>query len=126
MKLIVSFKRKKISIDVKKTGFFRKGFGLMFRSRNTSNLLFEFKDFVTWKGNLTSYFVFFRFLTLWVDNENKVIDSRVIEPFIFSIKQKNRFCKIIEIPLNRKNKKLISKFLSKDDFFDYCRRGFFK
>lgn len=117
MRLNVSFNGKKISLEVKKTGFFRKGFGLMFRSRNTSNLLFEFRDFVTWKGNLTSYFVFFKFLTLWMDDKNNVVDFRIIEPFVFSVKQKNRFCKIVEIPFNGRNKKLISKFLSKKDFF---------
>lgn len=122
MKVYVSYKGKKIPIDVLKTGFIRKGLGLTFRTKNTKNLLFDFNRQVTWQGNLTSFFVFFPFLTLWLNNKNKVLDFRVVRPFVFSIGQKKKFYKIIEIPLNKANFSLVKPFLSSKDLKMYYRR----
>lgn len=122
MKIPVFFKGEKILIEVKVTGFFRKGLGLMFRTKNTDNLLFEFFRRVTWQGNLTSLFVFFPFLAIWTDNKNKVIDFKVIKPFIPSIKQKKMFSKIVEIPFNDKNKDLIVRFIGSREYLRSCRR----
>lgn len=122
MKTYVSHKGKRISIDVLKTGFIRKGLGLTFRTKNTKNLLFDFNRPVTWQGNLTSFFVFFPFLTLWLDNKNKVLDFKVVRPFVFSINQKKKFYKIIEVPLNRANFTLVKKFFSPKDLKRYYRR----
>lgn len=120
--LKVRFRKKIIDIDVKHTGFIRRGTGLTFRTRNTSNLLFEFGKEVSWQGNLTSYFVFFPFLTLWLDKKNNVIDYRVIKPFIMTIRQKKKFFRIVEMPINKKNEALLVRFIGKDEL----RRQFAK
>jgi len=124
MKISVNFKGKNNLIDVRKTGFFGKGLGLTFRTKNTENLLFEFSRAVNWQGNLTSIFVFFPFMTLWLNDKNKVIDFRVVRPFEFCIRQKKKFHKIVEIPLNDKNKSIIVRFIGKDKYSRYSRRGF--
>lgn len=113
---------KKISVSVRKAGFFRKGLGLTFRTKNTDNLLFDFNRSVTWQGTLTSFFVFFPFLTLWVDEKNRVIDSKIIRPFVFSIKQKKKFYRIVEIPINDKNFSIIGKFVNTSELKRYFRR----
>ncbi len=118
----LSHKGKNISVPVKKTGFFRKGLGLTFRTKNTDNLLFDFGKYVTWQGTLTSFFVFFPFLALWLDKNNKVVDFRIVKPFIFSIKQNRKFYKIVEIPLNNRNLSIIRKFIASSELKGYSRR----
>src|SRR3989344_1649538 len=121
MKLNVFSKRKKISLDVHEAGFFRKGLGLVFRTRNTPNLLFDFGRRVTWQGNLTSLFVFFPFLAIWLDDKGRVIDKRIIKPFLVTIKQKKEFYKIIELPINLSNEKTIIQFIGLKEFNRYFR-----
>jgi len=122
MKISVFFRGRKILIDVHETGFISRGFGLTFRTRETKNLLFDFKKYVTWQGTLTSVFVFFPFLTLWLDSRNKVIDFAVVKPFVFSISQNKPFSRIVEIPLNLSNMPVIGKFIDKKEFFKHFRR----
>ncbi len=121
MRIAVFFKGKRISLNVYKTGFLSRGLGLTFRTKNTRNLLFDFSKPVTWQGNLTSIFVFFPFLTLWVDKNNKVIDLRVIRSFIFSISQKKEFYRIVEIPFNLSNRRIIERFIGKNEFLKHYR-----
>lgn len=121
MKFTFFFRKKKICVDLKKTNFVTKGLGLTFRTKNTKNLLFEFRKLVTWEGNLTSVFVFFPFLTLWLDEKNRVIDFRIVKPFILTINQKNKFKRIIEMPLNDKNRKIIEKIIGKSESLKYYR-----
>lgn len=95
------FRGKKLSFDVKKCNFLEKGIGLMFkRMKNAEALLFEFKK--NSEAVLTSWFVFFPFAVFWLDDENKVVDFKVVQPFVFSIKSKKPFSKIVEVPLNDK------------------------
>ena len=111
MELIFSKHNNKFSIDIKKVGLISKGFGLMFRSKSTENLLFDFGKEVS--ISITSVFVFFPFLAIWLDGKNKIIESRLVRPFELSIKPKQPFRKIIEIPLNSKNKELIELLVDK-------------
>jgi uncharacterized membrane protein (UPF0127 family) len=88
-------------------GDFLKFRGLMFRGKNTApNLLFKFNN----PSALHSFFVFFDFLVIWLDDKNNVLDYRIIKPFHFYEFSKTNFSKIIEIPLNNKNKKLVADF----------------
>ena len=48
-----------------------------------------------------SFFVFFPFLAIWLDDKDKIIDSKVIKPFRFSILPSKKFVKLIEIPINK-------------------------
>jgi len=121
MRICVYFKGRKILVEVNNTGFISRGLGLTFRTRETENLLFDFKKGVTWQGTLTSWFVFFPFLTLWLDKDNKIIDFRVVKPFVFSISQNKPFWKIVEIPFNLSNMRVIEKFIGKERFNRYYR-----
>jgi len=113
MKIIINNREKKIKLDVKKTGFFSKGFGLMFRSKDTDNLLFEYRKDV--RISITSFFVFFPFLAIWLDGNNKVIDIKMVKPFQLSVKPKNKFRKIVEIPVNNRNLDIIKIFSSEKE-----------
>jgi uncharacterized membrane protein (UPF0127 family) len=83
--------------------------GLMFRRKESSKVLvFPFK-----KETLTpihSYFVFFPFLAIWLDKNNKIIEIKRINPFKPIIKTKRPFKTLLEIPIN-KNYEELSKLL---------------
>jgi len=96
------YSRRKFTVDVAETGFFRRGLGLMFRTSGTNNLLFNISSESASKL-LTAWFVFFPFLVLWIDG-SKVADFRFVRPFEAFIDTTRRFSSIIELPLNKKNR----------------------
>ena len=101
----ISRKKKRIEIPVKKISQFGKFSGLMFKTKNTKNLLFEFKKET--KLPIHSFFVFFPFLAVWLDKKNKILDFKKINPFNPRIRPKKSFSRLIELPFNDKNKKII-------------------
>ena len=109
--MIINYKNKKIRIIAKKVSRLGKVAGLMFKKKTTENLLFDFKKKTDMR--IHSYFVFFYFLAIWINEENEVIEWKIVRPFILSAKPKKPFMRLIEIPLNRKNKKIISFFVGK-------------
>ena len=80
--MIIKFKKQKINIPLKKASLFGKFSGLMFKSKNAENILFEFRK----KTRITihSFFVFFPFLIIWLDDDNFVVEKRIVKPFIFT------------------------------------------
>jgi len=116
--MIVKYKNKKINIDVKEVSELGKISGLMFKTKETKNLLFEFEKETGIK--IHSFFVFFKFLAVWLDKENKVIEWKIIKPFSLGFRPKKYFSKLIEIPINEKNRKTIQFLVGKkraDSFF---------
>lgn len=109
--MIVNYKKRKIKIPVKKVSEFGKISGLMFRTKNAKNLLFEFKEKTRIK--IHSFFVFFKFLGVWLDEKNNVIEWKAISPFSLGCSPKKPFSKLVEIPVNNKNKKIIGFFVGK-------------
>ncbi|MCX8158782.1 MAG: DUF192 domain-containing protein [Candidatus Pacearchaeota archaeon] len=111
MKIKIIFQGKKIFINVRKAN---KILGLMFKPKESANLLFEFDK----KGYyaIHSFFVFFSFLVLWLDEKNNVVEKRIVKPFEFCVSPKKPFKKIIEIPFNNKNKKIINFIVGKERF----------
>ncbi len=107
----LKLKRKHIKVNVEKVGGFGKFSGLMFKTREFDNLLFEFNSERRW--SIHSFFVFFSFLAIWIDENNRVLEVRVVKPFTLSIKPKKSFKRLIEAPLNRKNTKIIEFFVGK-------------
>lgn len=107
MKII--YKKRKFYLPAREVSFFRRGVGLMFRTRGTSNLLFNFSR----KTNLsiTSWFVFFPFLAVWLDEQNRVVDFEMVRPFRLTISSARPFCKLVELPANTSNKKIIDFFV---------------
>ena len=73
----------------------RKYFGLMFRTRKTKPLVFNFETDVNY--SLHSLFVFFDFEILFFDSENNLIERRIIKPFTWKIKCSKPYRRIIEI-----------------------------
>jgi uncharacterized membrane protein (UPF0127 family) len=87
-------------LKVKKVSEFGKISGLMFKSRRKSvPLLFEFSK--PTKLSIHSFFVFFPFVAVWLDGDNKIIEVRIVEPFSLSIAPKREFRRLIEIPINQ-------------------------
>ncbi len=105
-----NYKGRKFSIEAEECKRANWGLGLMFKTRNTKPLLFNFGREINW--TLTSLFVFFPFLALWLDDKNNVIDMRVVKPFIPGIISKKPFSKLLEIPINDKNRELIGQVLN--------------
>ena len=108
------YKEKRFEIKADKTNFFGRFRGLMFRSRKSENLLFDFG--LQGKRGLHSIFVFFPFLVLWLDRGNKVVDYKVCLPFRWRISTERPFVKVIELPFNNKNRKIVDFFVGKERF----------
>ena len=83
-------------IQAQKASGIRKIFGLMFRSRKTKPLLFEFKNDV--RLAIHSFFVFFPFQAIWLDENNRFIEQKTVRPFSLHVKPKKPFRKLIEVP----------------------------
>ncbi|MEK6928811.1 MAG: hypothetical protein AABW65_02570 [Nanoarchaeota archaeon] len=107
----IYFKNKKIFLEAEKVFGVKRFFGLMFSGKNTKNLLFEFRK--DSNASLTSLFVFFPFLVLWLDKRNKVIDFKIVKPFRLSIKTEKNYRKFVEIPVNNRNFEIIGLFVGK-------------
>lgn len=110
--MIIYHNKKKINIErLKKLNIFQRFTGLMFRSSNTERLLFEFS--FNSRIAIHSFFVFFPFLAIWLDGKNRVVEFKMVRPFLPSIKPAKKFKKLIELPLNNDNKKIIGFFVGK-------------
>jgi uncharacterized membrane protein (UPF0127 family) len=106
-KIRLSFGKEKFEINLKKCEFIQKGFGLMFTSRERARaLLFEFSK--PTKLAITSWFVFFPFVAIWLNEEGRIIQIQKVKPFENSVKPKEKFVKLIEIPVNKKYFRIIS------------------
>jgi len=88
----ITYNKKRIELPVKKSLGIR---GLMFRRRDDTPALVLQNI-----GTLHSFFVFFPFIVLWLNDENNVVDIKIARPFQLSIKSKKKYNKIIEIPIN--------------------------
>lgn len=106
MEIGLRYKGKKINLEVKKLGFFGRFMGLMFsRRENAEPLLFDFGKQT--RISIHSWFVFYPFLAVWTDKNNKTQEIRRIYSWNLSIKPKKSFVKLIEIPINRKYNKIV-------------------
>ncbi|MEK6888785.1 MAG: hypothetical protein AABW80_01620 [Nanoarchaeota archaeon] len=112
--MLVRFKTKGIEISARKVKWWEKGLGLMFRTRKTENLLFEFPRYGFWP--MHSIFVFFNFLMVWLDSKNNIVDVRMVRPFTSVIVPKKSFKKIVELPFNKRNKGVIDLLVGKQKF----------
>ena len=78
----------------------------MFKGKETSNLLFDFKR--AGRHSITSFFVFFPFLAVWLDSDNNVLEKKIVQPFKLSVRPKEKFSRLVEIPINDSNSKLLN------------------
>ncbi|VVB82671.1 putative ACR [uncultured archaeon] len=110
-KLIIGYKGKRIKLVAEDCNIWRKFSGLMFSRREKAKiLLFAFKK----KQNIAihSFFVFYPFIAVWIDEKNKVVDVKVVKPFTSCVFPKEKSVKLVEIPINKKNKKIVKYFHS--------------
>ncbi len=111
-KVSLEHKGKRFSFDAKICGFFDTILGLMFKSRkNAQALLFKFDK--PSRTKLHSFFVFFPFVVVWLDNKGKIIVIKKVKPFTPVISIKKPYSRIIEIPINKKYNGIV-KFLVGD------------
>ncbi len=107
----VKLNEKTINIEARKVSELGKYSGLMFKTRNTENLLFEFKNWKT--ASIHSFFVFFSFLAVWVGEKNKIVDFKIVRPFRVFTRSRKPSTKLIEIPINLKNRQILDFFVGK-------------
>jgi uncharacterized membrane protein (UPF0127 family) len=107
----IKLKNNKIKLNVYKLSEVGKFIGLMFKSRGCKNLMFNFNSPGRW--SIHSFFVFFDFMAIWVDDKNNVINWKIVKPFTFKVTPKKEFSTLIELPLNEMNKKLIRYIVDK-------------
>jgi len=109
--MIVYLGKRQINIPAKTLSPLGKFTGLMFKTRKTKNQLFNFKK--SKRHTIHSYFVFFPFLAIWLNSKNKVLDYQIVRPFTFSINPKFPSQKLIEVPINKNNEKIVKFFVDK-------------
>jgi len=102
---------KRFSINAKSCNLFEKGIGLMFSRREKAKILiFEFNK--KRKIIIHSCFVFFPFAALWINEKNEIIDLKIVKPFTSCVSPSEKSLSLIEIPINKKNKKLVENIFS--------------
>ena len=106
MDFTLHHKKNKITIEVKKLRGIERYLGLMFKKKDSENLLFEFEKDV--KLIFHSLFVFFPFLLIWLDDKNRVIEYRRVNPFTICIIPRKSFKKVVEIPFSSSTAKFLA------------------
>lgn len=104
-----NYKKKRYFIEAKPCNtLFSQFLGLMFK-KNSANLVFIFKK----KTNIPIHSLFCRkFIAVWF-NDNEIIYIRKINSWKLNIKPKEKFNKILEIPINNKNYQILLEELRK-------------
>lgn len=105
-KIILNFDKKEISIKVHIIKGMEKYSGLMFAKKQRAKaLLFEFDKPV--KLAIHSFFVFFPFIAIWIDENDKLIEIKRVAPFSFYVRPKKKFKSFVEIPFNKRYNKVL-------------------
>ena len=112
----INFKGKYISIpNVKECKGLGMAKGLMFsRREKAKNLLFSF-DKPT-KMAIHSFFVFFDFLAVYLDEQNNVLEIRKVKPFSLRISSTKPYYKLLEIPINEMNQGIVQILVGDERF----------
>ena len=98
--------KKKVYFNVQRCSSLEKFIGLMFSNREKDNLLFDFKKDTN--ISIHSFFVFYDFLAVWLNEKNELIEAKIIKPFsAINEKPSIKYRKLVEIPVNSRNKKII-------------------
>ncbi len=92
---------KRIEIpSIIKVSEFGKARGLTFRRREKARaLLFDFNKPV--KMKIHSLFVFFDFIAIWLDKDDKIIEIKKVIPWRLSVSPSGKsYTRLIEVPIN--------------------------
>lgn len=112
MKAKLKYQGKTIEItDMKEAKGIKKISGLMFKSKDTSALLFKFSS--PTDEPIHSFFCPY-FLAIWLDEKNRILEYKLITPNKLSIKPKEKYSKLLEIPLNNKYSSVVKLLIKKE------------
>jgi|SRR3989338_875979 len=113
MNIEIKLKNKKFLVNnVRKSGAFGKFRGLMFRKLEKAPiLLFDNAE----NASIHSFFVFFKFVCVWLDEKNNVVECRTVRPFEYYVKPNVKFSKILEVPISRRYNSIVA-FLVEERF----------
>ena len=104
-KIGFNYKGKEIILEAREMKGLNKMLGLIFYKEI---LLFDFSKLT--KMRIHSLFCP-RFLAIWLDGENRVVDLRIVEPWNFSVSSRKTFSKLVEIPINSRYSSLVEKLV---------------
>lgn len=105
MKARITLNSKSIEFPIERCSSWSKFKGLMF-SANHLPLLIEIKN-----KPIHSMFVFYPFLAIWLNDESKIVDYKLVHPFTSSVMPQSDFTKIIEIPYKNEFKNIVDELL---------------
>ena len=105
--VLISLGKKKIRIDAKECRGLGKIIGLMFSRQNSAKArIFRFGQET--KMSIHSFFCP-KFLAIWL-KKGQVIDYKIVDKTLFSIRPSTSFDTLIEVPINNKYKKVLKYF----------------
>ena len=105
--VIIRYKREKIKVIARECNILQEFIGLMFSCcENARTLLFSFKK--SQKIRIHSFYVFYPFIAVWLDEKNTVVDLKIVKPFTPCVSHKGKADKLIEIPVNKYYKNVIN------------------
>lgn len=104
-------------INVKKTNFFTQFIGLMFSRRRTPIRLFSYSS--DRRVPVHSWFVFYKFLIVWLDSKNWVVSWKIVKPFTSCVLPTKKCRAFLEIPIDDKYRKEISFVVGNKQRFKY-------
>lgn len=104
-RITIHYKGKRLKLDAEDCNLLQKVTGLMFSIREKAEiLLFRFNK--KQKIRIHSVFVLYPFIAVWLDDKNRIADMKIVKPFNLSVSPKQPAFSLVEIPLNKKNKKI--------------------
>ena len=106
-----------IGLNVVRVNFFTQFTGLMFSRRKTAIRLFSHA--VDRRMPIHSWFVFYKFLIVWLDSKKRVVEWRVVKPFTSFVLPRKVCCAFLEIPLDDKYNKEIKFVVGNKQRFKY-------
>jgi uncharacterized membrane protein (UPF0127 family) len=108
--IVIKYKKRKIKIIAEDCNFLKKFTGLMFSNRQNSRaLLFSFRR--KQKIMIHSFYVFYSFIALWLDEKNNIVDLKIVKPFSLCISPQKSTFRLVEIPINDYYQKIVKIFI---------------
>ncbi len=99
-------KNKYINIELKfAKNWFQKGIGLMFLNPKKFDfgLVFELRKQKKYSNSIHMLFVFMPILAIFLDNNKKIVDKKILKPFNLRYTPKKSCTYLIELPITHKN-----------------------
>lgn len=112
----INYRGKEVIFKGKEIPFWYEGIGLMFkRGKRATALIFNFKKSVNMA--IHSWFVFFPFVAIWLDENNKLIEIKLVKPFKIKILPSRKYKTLIEVPVNSKYDEVIRLLVGEKETF---------